>query len=357
MKDVIEDVAAFAAKINKQFGANVLMPATQLPDYGMITSGSLALDVILGGGWKVGQWHEIIGRESHGKTVVALKTIAANQQINPDFRALWVASEDYDEKRAETLGVDNSRVHVLAINDMEQAYTVMINACESGLFDAIVLDSYPALIPRVEEEQSMDEVQVAAGARATSKFFRKVGPAMRRKLEGDDRRPVTGFFINQYRENIGAFSPTGVALTTPGGNAKRYAVCTILEVRRDEFIIESREGGGKEFVGMVIKAKTVKSKTAPPQQVATIHFYFSDAPSRGIKAGEYDFSQECLTYAVWFKIIERRGAYYYYGDSKWQGQENTLNAIRNSPELREELHEKILAAAKKSPDERETLSA
>lgn len=345
------EALAFAAKINKAHGDGTIAVASAMVNYGRITSGSLSLDVALGGGWPTGQWHEVLGKESNGKTVVVLKTVAANQQADPDFATLWIASEHYDEDQAQSLGVDNDRVHVVHTNDMEFAYEVIIEGCASRAFDAVVLDSYPALIAKAEEEKTMDDVQVAPGARVTGKFFRKLGPAMRRSLDTPDR-PVTGFFINQYRDKIGGFSPAGIPQTSPGGNGKNYFFYTRVEVRRDEFIDEPRKGKGKTRVGQVIKVKTLKNKSAPPQQIATIDFYFRDAPFLGFFRGDYDLAKEYVTYAIIYDIIERRGAYYFYGERKWQGQDKLLDSVREEIGLQEELREKILIESKRPDRER-----
>ncbi len=70
------------ANINKQFGDNTVILGSEIrEDYmSRMPSGSLALDVVLGGGWPANQWHEIVGEASNGKTAIALKTIAANQK-------------------------------------------------------------------------------------------------------------------------------------------------------------------------------------------------------------------------------------------------------------------------------------
>jgi recombination protein RecA len=49
----------------------------------------------LGGGFPGNQWNELVGEPSHGKTALALKTIAANQKLNPDYTTVWVAAEQW----------------------------------------------------------------------------------------------------------------------------------------------------------------------------------------------------------------------------------------------------------------------
>lgn len=330
---VNKEAIALAASINKKLGEDAIIVASEMHVPRQFTSGSLALDVALGGGWPGNQWVEVVGRESHGKTAICYKTVAANQQQDPEFTTLWVAAEHYDKEQATALGVDNDRVIVLSTQDMTVAYDAMLQYADSRAVDCIVLDSYPALIPPEEEAKTMDDVQVALGARITGKFFRKAGSATRRSMDGEER-PILGMIINQYRDKIGGFSPMGTPQTTPGGNAKNYAFYTRVEVKRDEYIEEKVPGKDLKIkVGQTIKVKTIKNKQAPPQQVASIDFYFRDAPILGFKRGEYDAVKEAVIMGLVYDLIERRGAYFTFGEERWQGRESMLQAFREQPDL------------------------
>ena len=100
------------AKLNKKFGPETVVLGTDIREdlIGRMTTGSLAVDVILGGGWPTNQWHELIGEASNGKTALALKTIAANQARDPEFTTVWVAAEQWVPSYAELCGVDVSHL-------------------------------------------------------------------------------------------------------------------------------------------------------------------------------------------------------------------------------------------------------
>ncbi|MFI6512947.1 hypothetical protein ACIBCT_35560 [Streptosporangium sp. NPDC050855] len=345
------DALALIAKVRKAHGENSITLASNIAAGSYITSGSLALDVALGGGWPVNKWTEIIGQESHGKTTIVLKTIAANQALDPAFTTLWIAAEHYNKERAEELGVDNDRVIVIPTQAMEFAYQTILEFAASRTVDCIVLDSYPALVASEEAEKDMAEAVMAVGARLTGKFFRKVGEAMIRSMDGNDRA-ITCFFINQWRDAIGQYSPRGTPKTSPGGKAKNYSFWCRVEITRDEFIDEARPGKGKVRVGQVIKLKTVKNKSAPPQRIASVDFYFGDAPVLGFSVGDYDLAKEFLVYAVLYDVIRRGGAIYTYGDRKWKGKDELLASIREEVDLQEELRAKILIEAAKPDSER-----
>jgi len=333
-----DEARKVAAQLNKRFGENVVVVGSDIRAdlIPRITSGSTTLDYVLGGGFPGNQWNELIGESSHGKTAVALKTIAANQKLDPEHTTVWVAAEQWVPEYAEMCGVDTSRVIVIETNIMEEAYDAVIAFAESKAVDAIVIDSLPALSPAPEMEKNMDEMTVGRGALLTNKFFRVVGSAIKRSLV-EDERAVLGIVINQYRMKIGVMH--GDPRTTPGGEGKNYAFFTRCEVRRDEWI-EIGPSGNKTRIGQVIKVRSLKNKTAPPQRVAYFDFYF--APGGDCAPGEYDFAKEIAAMSVLNEIVERKGAWYYYGERKWQGTDALIASIREEIELKEELAKKVL---------------
>lgn len=336
-----DEARAIMAQINKKHGAGSVVVASTMPAVSRFTSGSLSLDVMLGGGWPANQWNEIVGGESSGKTTIVHKTIAACQQRDPAFQTFWVAAEHYDIEWAATLGVDVDRVAVYSTNAMEDAYTAMLNAAQSRAFDAVVLDSYPALVADDEAEKDMDQATISAGARVTGRFFRKAGNATRRSLV-DEERPLLALIINQWRDQIGGWSPAGMTpKTSPGGKAKNYAYYTRLEASRTEWIDEKRRGGSQR-VGQVIKLKTIKSKSAAPQQVASIRFYFADSAS-GLQKGDYDIAAEMVTMGVLYGLITLDGAWYKYGEQQWHGEKKMRASFMEDLDLQDQLAADVMA--------------
>jgi recombination protein RecA len=317
----VSEIEALRIQVNKRLKADILVYASEVPTFRRVTTGSLAFDLMLGGGWPLNCWNEIVGQESSGKTAMAMKTIAANQAIDPDYRALWVASEDYNAQWASALGVDNDRVLLANTNIMEDAYDIVVEALDKQAFDAVIIDSYPALIPTAEIEAVMDDWVVGLGARLTNKLMRKSPAAQRRTVE---ERSCLALIINQWRDRIGVMF--GDPRTTPGGKGKNFSFFTRVEVARDTWIEEN-----KVKVGQFIKARTMKNKTAPPNRVATVAFYFEEHPP--FHPGDYDNVQEMWSIATTYDIFERHGAWYHFGDRKWNGKDPVLQSLREEPDL------------------------
>ena len=328
-----ETLEEIARSVNKKFGDEVVVQGSRIQEaLPRITTGVLAFDLMLGGGWPVNQWSEIVGDESSGKTAIAYKTIAANQALDPNWTALWVAAEEYVPEYAESIGVDLDRMWVVETNLMEQAYDLVVRAQDNRAVDCVVLDSLPALVPGDEYERQMDEFTVGLGARLTGKFFRKSAKAQRRSLLEEDRG-CTGLIINQWRDKIGVM--WGDPRTTPGGKAKNFHYFSRVEVKKDEWLKD-----GKVAVGQTIKGRTIKNKTYRPQQQAVVDFSFAD--SGGFHMGDFDTVKDMVNIAIAYEVITRAGAFYSYQDEKWQGKERVLEALRADLGAQEALRAELM---------------
>lgn len=324
-----ETIESIVASINKRYGPGTMLVGSEVDQDGIkrITSGVLAFDLMLGGGWPTNQWSEIIGDESSGKTAIAFKTIAANQAADPNWVALWVAAEDFVPEYASAIGVDLSRLWVVQNNVMEEVYDLVIRALDSRAVDCIVIDSLPALVPGDEAEKQMEEFSVGLGARLTGKFLRKSGKAQKRSLVEEDRG-CTGLIINQWREKIGVMY--GDNRTTPGGKAKNFHYFVRCEVKRDEWLTDK-----DEKVGQAIKARTIKNKTFRPQQTAVVDFYFAD--TKGFQLGDFDTIKDAINIGLALGTIERAGAYYSYDGQRWRGKEELVQGFREDLDLQAKL--------------------
>lgn len=319
------DIDVLIAAINKKQKAQILFRGTELKNllFPRTTTGCLSYDIALGGGWPLNCVNEIIGFESMGKTVMALKTIAVNQLLDPDYHTVWVASEDFDFAWAGTCGVDTDQMTFVMSNIMEEAYESCIRVMEERAADAIIIDSLPALMPSEEDQKSMMELTIGRGAMLTNKFMRKAIAASGRSLIDHDRN-VLCLVINQWRERVGVI--WGDSRTTPGGLGKNYTYMTRVEVSRDEWLKD-----GDDRVGQTIKAQTIKNKTAPPRRSGQVDFYF--APGGGHQAGDYDTKRDVWSVATEQEVLERKGAWYHFGSKKWNGRDAVWQAMEDDPAL------------------------
>jgi len=331
-------IEAVMAEINKEMGPETVVWGSQIrySDLPRITTGSYALDTALGGGWQTNAFHELYGDESSGKTTLILKTIAAQQALNPEHMTFWVAAEEFVPAWATLLGCNTDKILVMQTNVLEEACNAAITVLESRTADVLVIDSMPALSPISEGEGTMDDTQAGLAARLIGKFFRKSYTAMKRSLVEDDRA-ITCFIVNQWRERIGIMF--GDPRTTPGGRAKNYWMTSRVELRRDDWLTEGDRKNQRK-VGITIKARTAKNKSYPPERVAVVDFYF-DHNETSVPPGSYDGAKELVTLGLSLEVFQVKGAYYHFGGESWHGRAALEEQCRWDLSLQQKLRDAI----------------
>lgn len=326
---------AAIAKANKSYGEGTLVFGKDMRHQQVqrLTTGSLALDEALGGGWPLNQWNELVGDESSGKTVVALQTVAANQRADKKWQTAWVAAEWLPPEWAELNGVDLDRMLMVNTNVMEEVYEIVVDLVRARSVDCVVIDSLPALIPETEDDQAMEDFAVGVGARLTGKFFRKQYGATKRSITDVDR-PILALMINQWREKIGVMR--GDPRTTPGGKGKNFAYFTRTECRRVDWLKE-----GDVRVGQKIAARVFKNKTAPGQRVAEFDFYFAEGGP--VAPGQYDSLTEIINMARAKIPGLVKGRTYYVGGEKIATSAAEFDTVvRENESIREALVDAVL---------------
>ena len=192
-------LAAALQQIERQFGKGAIMrmgDGSAANDIGVVSTGSLTLDVALGiGGLPRGRVVEIYGPESSGKTTMTLHAIAECQKIG-GTAAFVDAEHALDPNYAEKLGVNVADLLVSQPDTGEQALEITDMLVRSGAVDMVVVDSVAALTPKAEIEGDMGDSHVGLQARLMSQALRK--------LTGNIKRSnCMVVFINQIRMKIG----------------------------------------------------------------------------------------------------------------------------------------------------------
>jgi recombination protein RecA len=331
---------AIVKKARKKYGEDAIVKGGDLHDAVIprTTTGSLAYDVALGGGWAANQWTEIVGDESHGKSALALRTIAANQKADPKHTTVLFAAEEFVPTYALMQGCDLDRILVVNDNILEHVFQMAIDVLNERAADLVLIDSLPALMPLREFDGTMEDLQPGTAAILNNKFFRMSGAAIKRSLTDPADRACTGLIINQWREKIGGY---GDPRTTPGGRGKNFACFIRAEVRRDEWITNTKE----QKIGQTIKLRNIKNKTAPPGVTGLADFYFADG--NGMTAGQWDTLKEIVNVGILYEAITRAGAYYrfdYNGDQlQWQGREALVDALRDDEAVARAIEQAVMA--------------
>ncbi len=287
-----------------------------------IPTGALALDYALGvGGVPRGRIVEVYGPESSGKTTLALQILAEAQALG-GIAAFIDAEHALDPVYAARLGVDIDELLISQPDTGEQALEICDMLVRSGAIDVVVIDSVAALVPRAEIEGEIGDTTVGLQARLMSQALRKLAGSL-------SKSNTTCIFINQLREKIGVMF--GNPETTTGGRALKFFASVRIDIRRVDSI--KKDG---EAVGNRVRAKIVKNKVAPPFKQAEFDLMFGEGFSR--EGCIIDMAVEC-------GVAKKSGAWYTYGEERLgQGREAAKQALKDNPEMRDEIELKIREA-------------
>ena len=158
-------------------------------------SGSIALDVALGGGIPQGRIMELYGFESAGKSLVATKAMAEVQKLGGTV-SLIDFEMSFDPGFARKLGLNPDELIISQPDTMEDGLTVVEELAGSDAVDLIVVDSVAAMVPKAEFEAEVGKATMALQARVLSPFLRKL-------IGTCAKTGCTVIFINQLRDNVG----------------------------------------------------------------------------------------------------------------------------------------------------------
>lgn len=320
------------AEIEKQYGKGAIMKMgdVQAIEIERFPSGSLSLDLALGGGVPKGRIIEVYGPESSGKTTLALHMVSELQKSGGQA-AFIDAEHALDVQYAKKIGVDVDNLLVSQPDDGESALEITETLVRSGGVDLIVIDSVAALTPRAEIEGMMGDSHMGLQARLMSQALRKLAAIV-------NKTSCSVIFINQIRMKIGIMF--GNPETTPGGNALKFYSSIRLDIRRIEKITErtgpasaEASAGKQEIVGNRVRVKVVKNKVAPPFRQAEFDVIYN----RGIsKEGDL------LDLGVKYGILTKSGAFFSYeGNKLGQGREQAKVFLSENADICKALEKEV----------------
>jgi recombination protein RecA len=317
-------------QIEKQFGKGSIMKlgVGQIQKVECIPTGSISLDLALGGGLPKGRVIEIYGPESSGKTTLTLHAIAEVQK-NGGTAAFIDAEHALDPSYAKRIGVDVENLLLSQPDNGEQALEITETLVRSNAVDIIVVDSVAALVPRAEIEGDMGDSLPGLQARLMSQALRKLTGVI-------NRSKATVVFINQIRMKIGVMF--GNPETTTGGNALKFYASVRMDIRRTGQIKQA-----DAVIGNRTRVKVVKNKVAPPFREAEFDIMYNEGISR---------SGDILDQAVIRNIVDKSGAWFAYSDQKiGQGREAAKTYLNENPKVMLEIDKKVRAAAESAEKE------
>ncbi len=304
------------AQIEKNFGKGSIMKMGDSASSPIETTstGSVSLDIALGGGVPKGRIVEIYGPESSGKTTLSLHILAEAQKSGGTVGFID-AEHALDPEYAKKIGVNVEDLILSQPDSGEQALEIVETLVRSNALDIIVVDSVAALTPRAEIDGDMGDAHMGLQARLMSQALRKLTAIV-------SKSNTTVIFLNQLRMKLGVMF--GNPETTPGGQALKFYSSVRMDIRA---IGKIQEPGNveKELVGNRVRVKIVKNKVAPPFKIAEFDIMYNQGIS---------FEGDLLDLATKYNVTRKAGAFYSYGETKLgQGRENAKNFLRENAKV------------------------
>ncbi len=319
-----KNLDAALVSINKKFGSGTIMTLGDQPPVkqNLLSSGSLLIDKILGGGIAYGRITECYAPESAGKTTLALQ-FAAECQKNGGKVAYVDVENALDVDYAKHLGVDTDSMIFTQPSSAEQALDIVNILAETGEVNLIVVDSVAALAPQAELDGEMADMTIGVVARLMAKAMRKITGTLNEKN-------CAVIFINQIREKVSTGFSMGPSETTTGGRALKYFASQRIELRKTTAI-----KNGDQVIGNKVKIKIVKNKIAPPMKTTEVPLIFGEG---------FSAKDEVIDLAIEYGLIDKSGAWFTTHDGqRLQGKEAVKSYYAANEKAQEDLRAKVVA--------------
>jgi recombination protein RecA len=288
--------------VEKAHGKGVMVYGTQAANFTHSETGIFMLDFALLGGLAEGFASMMYGKESSGKSTLALRAVASKLRKYPESVAIWVDSETtFDIGWAEKHGIDPRRIIRVAPDSGEQAVDIIDEALQTAEVSIVVLDSVPATVPQKIIDNSASDLTMGKLAQLMGILCSKISIAWNKERKRNHYVDV--IFINQFREKLGVMF--GDTRSTPGGKQLNYLVTTKLELKSKEIL------GKDDFENEVVERNTHTFKVTKAKIGASVRngeFDMVVDPSHELGQGAIDDYKTVCTYAKKMGFIRGGGA-------------------------------------------------
>lgn len=308
LKDIVAEIGGEYAKLASDIDEQEVFVDTGSYMLNALVSGSIF------GGVSANKITTFSGLQGSGKTYYSLAVVKNFLDNNPDAYCLYFDTEAaITKKMLESKAIDLTRVVVLNVVTIEEFRTKALKAVEIYLKSKkddrrpcmFVLDSLGMLSTNKEigdtlAEKDVKDMTKASLIKATFRMLTlKLGQA-----------GIPMIVTNHVYANVGGYGPTTVQ---SGGSGLLYSASTIVELSK------SKEKEGTDVVGVIIKAKTFKSRLSKENQEVEVRLFYDE---RGL-----DRYYGLLQLGEKYGIIEKSGHRYLF-----DGKAYYEKAILQEPE-------------------------
>lgn len=296
-----------------------------------VPTGILTIDRLLYGGFARGRHVEVFGDWLVGKSLLLYSTLALAQQRG-EVCALVDSEGVFNAKWFKALGGDPDDLIIATIgnaNVLGNTLRLMIQKGDFPQVDVIGIDSVASLLPREEEEHSLEDgdARVASLARLMSLLLRQL------TMQNEN---TVFIWTNQWRDKI---SRIPGQKSTPGGLSLGFYASTRIEMSQGEkemdkvqTVFKGANVERKRVLGRWVHCSIRKEKTGarPESGMSFLLDYDTRMP---------DVARELVDLGMVDGLIERKGDYYevigYSEPVRRHGIKNMVKKILDDDNLQE----------------------
>lgn len=293
---------------------------------------SLKVNRDLGGGFGYGRISTVYGTKSAGKTAFCLQSAGIAQRTQDKVVAFMDVEGTFHSEWAERLGVDAAATIYDNPKTVEAVTNSTADAVEAGA-DIVIIDSVTSMSPTATVEdgefQGFDKMNaLALSARETGKMLLGLNSLMLAHspailLISQIRSAKKGiYWVNSATNGKALEFYSSQMLELMSGNGEAYMILD--SVLRGNKLLQ-------RTVGRNVDYKVTFNKIGVPYGAGKYQFYF-DGDHIGV-----DVHQEIVELGVELDVIQKAGAWYQYGEKKWQGAKNAADALRSDSDMFNEL--------------------
>jgi recombination protein RecA len=326
-------LAKFMEDAAKSYGKGKYQLGAEPKRYEVISTGSIMLDqALVVGGYVKGRMVEIWGPEGAGKTVLAIHGCVEAQRDDLVKPVMFIDMEHrFDRQWAISHGLDLKRTVLVQPENAEEVADMIKDACRSGLFSMVVLDSVGAMIPEVEKKKDAGDAVMGKQAQIVTRMVKIAA------VEAD-RTGTVVILINQVRANLGYGGDT----TTGGGFALKHGTTMKLEVRRTSKGALKIGGDTSQQVGHLVTVKVERNSVALAYRKAEFAVLYVTTDKYGPMG--FDTAMEATDLGIEMGIISVEGSWYTnkVTGEKCQGKPAMLELIRAQPSVCQEIRSRCI---------------
>ena len=363
-KKSLSSLNAMLDKFNATMGEGVIHTAAELPNCLKVKSSIPTYNYVTCGGFPIGRVIEHYGENGSLKSYTAYDAIAQFQHydwanhVQGAFASFeyttegalreindWTLSKGYKPKEdpiarrvalvdleatytpdwGENFGIDNEGLILIRPSLLTEAVDIVQALLTEEDISLVVFDSLSAVGTDDEVEKSMEDQQMASGARFWNKAFRKFQAAM----NSNPHKEATLLVINS------AYQKTGIVYGDPevirnGEQLKRSKSVSVKFKPLKK--INGKTDDGDIVVGRNIAMECVKNKCGINGRTA--NFFYAFVTYGNVPAYKTDVAGQVVDLAMHFGLVQRKGAWYSYGETRVSGMESFVGELISSGQIK-----------------------